>query len=439
MSLNSIFLDFLAYDDTERIIRGVSEAFECPVMLVDSAFRVAAHACPPGFEDPVFSSAINRREMTYEFISMMKEHTDGGSGCESKSSADDESCEKGSETRGETNKGGGASGGRERLVSGGGFYIRIEGSSYRRRFSVLRHGGVLLGYLICVDVRGDLERRAENDLPWIEALIAKQMIFVYHRRQVISNDAEDVLCRLLDGEYKDDTYFQIQASSTFLASLEAERIAVISLEEYRSMNFMEDSLRGELRRVFYASHPFYYDNQVILFLNSRHNYRDFDRLIEEYRLRVVISDVFVKLYDMPKRYADAQSVMERILRDGKKRLAWAEDYHDVLLLSRICEAESLMQPNVSAIARHDAIHGTDYCRTLLSYLLNNRSLQRTCEELCMHRNTVLYRIDKIKDSFNLDLDDPKQQFSVTLSAAMAVFRQDEESFVQPRRGGANIK
>lgn len=57
----------------------------------------------------------------------------------------------------------------------------------------------------------------------------------------------------------------------------------------------------------------------------------------------------------------------------------------------------------------------------------------------MHRNTVLYRIDKIKDSFNLDLDDPKQQFSVTLSAAMAVFRQDEESFVQPRRGGANIK
>ena len=96
---------------------------------------------------------------------------------------------------------------------------------------MLRHGGVLLGYLICVDVRGDLERRAENDLPWIEALIAKQMIFVYHRRQVISNDAEDVLCRLLDGEYKDETYFQIQASSTFLASLAAERIAVISLEE----------------------------------------------------------------------------------------------------------------------------------------------------------------------------------------------------------------
>lgn len=391
MKLESVFMDFLAYDDTDRIVHDVSETLGCPVMVINSAFRVVAYACPNGFDDPVFLSAVRRREMTYEFASMMKEH--GGQGC---------------------------------------IYTQIDGSSFRRRFSVLKHGGVLLGYLICVDVRGDLEQAPEKEISLMEALIAKQMIFDYHRSQVISNDAEEVLCHLLDGEYASETHFQVQASATFLADLEAERIALISLKEYHSLDFLDDTLRSELRRVFYASHPFFYNSEVILFLNRHHDCRQFEKLIGQYRLRVVVSDRLPRLYSLPEIYRDARQVMDRLLRGGQKRLAWVEEYHDVLLLSRLQGAEELMHPEVAALAEYDARHRSDYCRTLLSYLLNNRSLQKTCEELCMHRNTVLYRIDKMKESFQLDIDSREGQLSLTVSAAMAVFRQDESLFIRDK-------
>ena len=89
-----------------------------------------------------------------------------------------------------------------------------------------------------------------------------------------------------------------------------------------------------------------------------------------------------------------------------------------------------MQSGVAAAAEHDRRHGTEYCLTLFTYILCHHSLQDTCESLSLHRNTVLYRINRLKTDFGLDPDSVAERFNIFISAAMAVYAQDAGRFVE---------
>lgn len=57
----------------------------------------------------------------------------------------------------------------------------------------------------------------------------------------------------------------------------------------------------------------------------------------------------------------------------------------------------------------------EYFTTLQVYLENNRSVSRTSKQLYLHRNTVAYRIRRILDVLDVDLDDPNQFLAVNLA------------------------
>ena len=87
----------------------------------------------------------------------------------------------------------------------------------------------------------------------------------------------------------------------------------------------------------------------------------------------------------------------------------------------------LIAPEVCALARHDAAEHTQYCQTLLAYLLCHHSLQDTCRRLYTHRNTVLYRIRRMKEDFGIPLDDPDRQLELLLSVSLELLAQHQEN------------
>jgi sugar diacid utilization regulator len=58
---------------------------------------------------------------------------------------------------------------------------------------------------------------------------------------------------------------------------------------------------------------------------------------------------------------------------------------------------------------------TTAVRTLLSYLSHRNSLVHAGKELMLHPNAVGYRLKRIRETLNLDLDDPDTRFSVELA------------------------
>ena len=57
----------------------------------------------------------------------------------------------------------------------------------------------------------------------------------------------------------------------------------------------------------------------------------------------------------------------------------------------------------------------NYCETLRTYIENDRNLLRTAELLHIHRTTLFYRLNKIKEALDVDLEDPDTRLRIWLS------------------------
>ena len=106
----AVLADFFVQDDLARLTADAGELLDCPLMVIDDAFRVAAHYAPPDFSDPLFDRAVQQGVITYEAGAII-----------SRSPA---------------------------LSAGAPDYVEVADSTRRRRFAPLISAGVRLGYLI---------------------------------------------------------------------------------------------------------------------------------------------------------------------------------------------------------------------------------------------------------------------------------------------------
>ena len=74
-----------------------------------------------------------------------------------------------------------------------------------------------------------------------------------------------------------------------------------------------------------------------------------------------------------------------------------------------------LHPSIRLLQRYDDSHNTSLIETLRVYLLNSNSQIETARELDIHRSTLLYRINKIKEISGLDLADSETLFHLQLS------------------------
>lgn len=77
--------------------------------------------------------------------------------------------------------------------------------------------------------------------------------------------------------------------------------------------------------------------------------------------------------------------------------------------------EVLCPYQLACIVDEDQRNGTDFVRILTEYLDNNMSIADTARKLFMHRNTLLYRLDRLKERLDMNLDDPDVRLLLTMS------------------------
>ena len=99
-----------------------------------------------------------------------------------------------------------------------------------------------------------------------------------------------------------------------------------------------------------------------------------------------------------------------------------------MLLKNLDSRNDLISPELRALAEHDRKKGTQYCETLYFYLIYSRSLKKTCDALFTHRNTVLYRIERIRDDFLIPLDDPERHVELLVGVAILLFQNEGAEF-----------
>lgn len=390
MDLKTFLDDFMNSDDLNLLVRDASALFNCPVMVVDMAFHAVAWHAGADFEDAPFRSSIESGSLSYETGSFL--------------AASDAQAH----------------------------FVSLEDSPYRRRFSLLVTGGAPVGYLVLVDVDRKLEFEDARVFSAVESALAKQLMLELNRGSSMQSTEESVLQMLLEGRFADEALFELQAAGTGLKYLAPRRIALANLELYRSTNWSENALRSTILDVFPMSRPMIHDGGVVFFLNSDPDMQLFGELSRQFNLRVVVSAPIERLFMLPRAYAATRELMALLLpRMPHPFAVKAEDYQALMQLKQLEPRRDLALPSVRALGERDREEGTLYCLTLYTYLICHHSLQETCTRLFTHRNTVLYRVKRMREDFDIPIDDPEAHLPLLLSAAMMLLEQGREDVFMP--------
>ncbi|WP_025715920.1 PucR family transcriptional regulator [Paenibacillus sp. 1-18] len=121
-----------------------------------------------------------------------------------------------------------------------------------------------------------------------------------------------------------------------------------------------------------------------------------------------------KLWELLQSYNEARraiTVSQRLYPD--QRVCTYGDIEMHYMLGEAMDTEefsNVFERKLGKLQQYDRSHGSDLLKTLFYYLESRGSLIDTANYLFIHRNSVKYRLERIRDMTDFDLNDPREQF-----------------------------
>lgn len=156
---------------------------------------------------------------------------------------------------------------------------------------------------------------------------------------------------------------------------------------------------------------FLYKDYLIIIYNEPS--RKYPTMLEHIRhyLQLVnrfgaLSELFYLFSDMGHYFQQTAYTLKTVDRMPKgTHLFLYEDYHLHHLLHLVGDHLPIYEP-AAKLERFDQKNHCEYCRTLFTYLLHNQNAVKTAHILFLHRNTLKYRMEKIREIIQVPLDNP---------------------------------
>lgn len=375
-----ILNSFLQNNSLGVLLEAVSTVFGGPVIVTDNAFHIVSAFAAENLSDSEYRRAIQHSELPLSVCKAVTERI---------SSPD-----------------------ADRFFNSDGarFYI-----------NELEVDGVTLGYFMIMP--DSAKTFSNDDFEFAQGLVSKQFYIERHANGIAADTAEELLIDLLDGRFKDKRVFEIKALGTFLAHFDPSYFALIDMPEGQSGMLDGKGLKDELSHRLRASHPFIYNGEILLFLHDERDVSVLRSLAEDYGLKAVLSDGIDEIYTVKNYYGTVKRTLD-YLRQVKSGPFFERsgDYALLMLLSDVSQKTDFMCEEIKKIYEYDSNNGGELCLTLYTYLVCRHSLLETCERLFTHRNTVQYRIRRVREEFGIDTDDADKCIQYLFSLSLALVR-----------------
>src|SRR6266545_3199421 len=117
------------------------------------------------------------------------------------------------------------------------------------------------------------------------------------------------------------------------------------------------------------------------------------------------------------REAEQALVLGRQLLDTSRVLDFSDlgVYRLLVLLRESPELWEFYRATLATLADYDHRQGAELLKTLEAFFTNLGNLARTAEALHVHRNTLLYRLDRIGEISGLNLDDGEDRLALWIA------------------------
>ena len=190
-----------------------------------------------------------------------------------------------------------------------------------------------------------------------------------------------------------------------------KRIAVIQTQNSIPTGISTDDLCETLKPMFPNSVYVVFDSYIV-FLFSEDSVSDIKNIsmlkefLKQNFLKVGISSPFEDEADTQNYYELAKAALQLGQRlDGDVNIYLYDEYKIVDIINEISGSRSLyslcFRPMIKLIEA-DAADENMLVDTLFTYISNQFSIKKTCEQLFIHRNTLYYRFEKIRSIMGCD-------------------------------------
>jgi len=124
-----------------------------------------------------------------------------------------------------------------------------------------------------------------------------------------------------------------------------------------------------------------------------------------------------EILSISKSFNEAQDSFDMGSKLGREKVVHYENHMIVNLLRGDNSSDKLMDfynNTVGKLVEYDKENGTNLIETMEAYFRQNGNISEAAKELFVHRNTLIYRIDKIKMILDSDLKDSEELLEIQL-------------------------
>ncbi|MCI5723752.1 MAG: helix-turn-helix domain-containing protein [Erysipelotrichaceae bacterium] len=399
MDISKLVDAFLTGVNLDGLVKISSILLKCPILILDDAFHVISYYKSEGFQDIPFDSTIESKNITYEVVRNLNWQPN-----------------------------------LKKPV-----FLTIEESPWRRRVSTLRAEHKNIGYLFCVDAEDHLEQVSDDDMNKIEMILAKQYLAQIENQFLSKNTEEEILTHLLDGDYQNPALFKLQITNTWLEQMDQGHLVLIDVSNRTNLQMSYRSLDAKLETTLAESRPFLYQKNVLLFVHKKRQVEILENIAKEFQVFVVISSVIKDIYELPKIYKQILEVTSLLQnKTFSAKVFYTEGYRLRMMLDQVKSRFDLVPDVYKRMYEYDKENHTVYCETLYYYELKNHSVIETAQELFTHRNTVVYRLRKIKDMFHIDDAHESEKLIRLISLGLCLIKMNQDDIVLDNMHASDI-
>jgi len=240
-----------------------------------------------------------------------------------------------------------------------------------------------------------------------------------------------VLTNLIDGVPMRETYLATQLSLTAIPQSHQLCLLCFDLSADETPTIRSHITEAAAALNGGSCYPFAYNGRLLVLcyatseVGMPFSLKGFARDIENHvpltgKLRVGISKTFTDIEYIRTAFNQAllainfsNCIDAECILSGKKREHYCYSFDSImpyyLLVTSMHDNEiaaaSMKTGILETLAEEDRESGTDIIRLLWTYLCLERNATAASKQLHMHRNTVLYHIEKIERRFSIELDD----------------------------------
>ncbi|WP_059172633.1 PucR family transcriptional regulator [Bacillus sp. FJAT-27445] len=153
-------------------------------------------------------------------------------------------------------------------------------------------------------------------------------------------------------------------------------------------------------------------------------YKLLKKQIKNATLNIGIGRQYVRIHSIDKSFSEANEAVRLMERFGTKGgVSHFEDhsiYHFLDTNINNHTMEEFFLKRLGKVYEHDSLHGTSFIETLENFFQCNQNISETAKAMFLHRNTLIYRIEKIKEIMDTDLKNAEELLQIQLS--LKIFR-----------------